>query len=143
MHFLFACDILKKKSIAKECAQTPDGVCALSFMDEKTTTLETSELFQEGAKFSFGNDDSVEISDLVGKTVLADYGEGRAVNEFKGSPHECKAADGTIVASWERGQLMKVGQVMKDDEGKFWRITGRNFQRDGFPYVIYELLAVD
>lgn len=112
-------------------------------MDEKVTTLETSELFQEGAKFNFGGNDSVEISDLVGKTILADYSEGRAINEFKGNPHECKTADGALIASWERGQLMKVGQVMKDFEGKFWRVTGRNFQRDGFPYVTYELLAVD
>lgn len=58
--FHFRLCYTQKKNIAKECAQTPNGVCALSFMDEKVTTLETSELFQEGARGGVGRDVEAE-----------------------------------------------------------------------------------
>ena len=48
-----------------------------------------------------------------------------------------------LISDWEAGRLMPLGQVMRDGSGGYWKVTGRNFEREGFPYVIYELLEAE
>lgn len=111
-------------------------------MAESTSvTLESNELIQDGAVFQQGGQ-SVAVVDLIGNSVIEDYANGRAVTDFKGGCHTCKTAAETMVSDWEKGDVMEVGQII-EDSGQYWRVTGRNFERDGFPFVTYELLAVD
>lgn len=111
-------------------------------MAESTSvTLESNELIQDGAVFQQGGQ-SVAVVDLIGNSIIEDYVNGRAVTDFKGGCHTCKTAVETMVSDWEKGDVMEVGQII-EDSGQYWRVTGRNFERDGFPFVTYELLAVD
>lgn len=114
--------------------------------DREILELEENEILQEGTVYSETESEGwkdIGVGEIIGETIINDYATGKLSNEFKGGLHKCVDVSGKLVGNWEAGRLMPLGQIFRDSNGVYWRATGRNFEREAFPYATYELIGID
>ena len=123
-------------------------------MVENVYSMPFNELIQEESEDELSDASRAPTTrdEFIARCILDEYKNGRRTKTLKTKAASLdfltSPAFNRVVVDWSRGQVPRVFQMVyevdeKTKEKVRWRVTGRTFEKNGFPYVTYELLAVD
>lgn len=120
-----------------------------------TISLQQSEYMQTTAKIQTQKGEET-LANYVGLNILEDYKNGVSTAKLTSVCADLYDENGTKIRDWSKGETYEIGdivQIDKDNNGTplwttsskepmLWRVTGRNFHKEGVPLVDLELQEI-
>lgn len=84
----------------------------------------------------------VKIVDVIKNNILSDYSNGISNGNIEIAYTDYYYENGNSAISTENGDIITIGSIVKiEGDNNFWKVTGVNFEKQGFPkYSSLELI---
>lgn len=101
-------------------------------------SIQSSELIQSETVYK-----SIKMSDIIKTNIKEDYATGISNATLSVPCLDYYNENGEKVKDWSKGEMLEVHDIIRvQGDNTLWRITGRNFRKQGIPMLDLELQQI-
>lgn len=130
-------------------AFSTNGIVSKSYsmnMMIKGLTFEEKKFSYGDLPFEINSSKLIQTQDVIQRinsNIQNDYSKGIKTANITISCSDYYYLDGMLAKDWLNGDIIQVGEIVKfDGDDNIWRVTGRNFRKNGVPMLDLELREV-